>query len=205
MTMARRRWLSAVVAVLAVAALVLVWHTIQTERRLDAAQPVSTTTPVAEQGVRGGAEVAPSNTLGAPAPVPAPQDHSGSPIDPWWRRVPPVSGDLVSIDRFASGHVRIARTGDHLLVTIKDLRVASTTALPAVRVLLSEGTVVGARRGYWSQRGEDDDLGTIPSDVGSITFDIESPRGIPDEVRSIVLLDPDSGVVLGGAALIPSD
>jgi len=215
MTAARRRWLTAAAAVLAVVLALVAWYAIQAERGSDTAQPVATSTPIAEQGVRGGTRVSPSNTLGAPVPAPeASSDTSsdtddradGSPIDPWWRRVPPVAGDLVPIDRFASGHVRITRAGDHLLVTIQDLRVASyDSELPAVRVLLSEGSVVGERRGYWTQQGADDDLGTIPSDVGTITFDLEAPRGIPDPVRSVVLLDPDSGQILGGAALIPTD
>lgn len=207
MTGARRRWLFAAVVVLALVVAVFAWRTIQAERGIDAAQPTVTSTPLAEPDVQGGTRVSPSNTLGAPVPVPDTQDHAdGSPIDPWWRRVPPVAGDLVPIDRFAAGHVRIARTGDHLLVTIADLRVASyDSELPEVRVLLSEGTVVGERRGYWTRNGEDDDLGTIPSDVGSITFDLEAPRGVPDPVRSLVLLDPDSSEILGGAALIPTD
>lgn len=207
MTTVRRRWLFAAVAALAVVVVLLAWHTLQAERGNDAAQPDATTTPLAEQSVQGGTRVSPSSTLGGSAAGPESEDHAdGSPIDPWWRRVPPVGGDLVPIDRFASGHVRIARSGDHLLVTIEDLRVASyDSELPTVRVLLSAGTVVGERRGYWTRQGEDDDLGTIPSDVGTITFDIEAPRGVPDPVRSVVLLDPDSGDVLGGAALIPTD
>lgn len=213
MTGARRRWLYAIVALLAVVLLVLAWYTIRTERGDDASPPVASTTPLAEQGVQGGTTVSPSNTLGGPAPEPIPvpepdagSDDRGSPIDPWWRRVPPVAGDLIPIDRYAAGHVRITRTGDHLFVTIEDLRVASyDSELSSVRVLLSDGAVVGARRGYWTQQGDDEDLGTVPADVGTITFDIESPRGMPDDVRSIVLLDPDSGEVLGGAALIPTD
>lgn len=207
MTGARRRWLFAAVVVLALVVAVFAWRSIQAERGIEVAQPTMTSTALAEQDVQGGTRVSPSNTLGAPTPVPDTEDHTdGSPIDPWWRRVPPVAGDLTPIDRFASGHVRIARTGEHLLVTISDLRVASyDSELPEVRVLLSEGTVVGERRGYWTRIGEDDDLGTIPSDVGSITFDLEAPRGVPDPVRSLVVLDPDSGVVLGGAALIPTD
>jgi hypothetical protein len=207
MTGARRRWLFAAAAVLALVVVLFAWRTIQAERGIDAATPVATSTPLAEQGVQGGTRVSPSNTLGAPVPVPDTDNGAhGSPIDPWWRRVPPVAGDLLPIDRFASGHVRIARTGEHLLVTITDLRVASyDSELPDVRVLLSEGTVVGERRGYWTRHGEDDDLGTIPSDVGSITFDLEAPRGVPDPVRSLVVLDPDSGDVLGGAALIPTE
>lgn len=207
MTGARRRWLFAAVVVLALVVAVFAWRTIRAERSIEVAQPTVTSTLLAEQGVQGGTRVSPSNTLGAPAPVPDTKDHAdGSPIDPWWRRVPPVAGDLMPIDRFAAGHVRIARTGEHLLVTISGLRVASyDSELPEVRVLLSEGTVVGERRGYWTRNGEDDDLGTIPSDVGSITFDLEAPRGIPDPVRSLVLLDPDSDEVLGGAALIPTE
>lgn len=207
MTGARRRWLSAAVAVLALVLVLFAWRAIASERAVDAARPVGTTTPLAEQNVQGGTRVSPSNTLGAPVPTPEPEDRAdGSPIDPWWRRVPPVAGDLVPIDRFASGHVRITRSGDHLLVTIQDLRVASyDSELPEVRVLLSEGSVVGERRGFWTGRGEHDDLGTIPSDVGTITLDLEAPRGIPDPVRSLVLQDPDSERVLGGAALIPTD
>lgn len=209
MTAAGRRWLTAAVALLAVGLVLLAWRAIQADRAVDAARPVATTTQFAEQGVQGGTRVSPSNTLGAPVPEPEPEPEDradGSPIDPWWRRVPPVAGDLVPIDRFASGHVRITRAGDHLLVTIQDLRVASyDSELPEVRVLLSAGAVVGDRRGYWTRQGAQDDLGTIPSDVGTITFDLEGPRGIPDPVRSVVLLDPDSGRVLGGAAVIPTD
>jgi hypothetical protein len=217
MTRASRRWLFAAVALLALVAVLVAWRAIQTERGIDAAEPVATTTPLAEQGLQGGTLVSPSNTLGAPVPEPATDDHAdGSPIDAWWRRVPPVAGDLVPIapidgiasghGRSASGNVRIARAGEHLLVRITDLRVASSdTELPEVRVVLSEGTVVGARPGLWTGHEDDDDLGTIPSDVGTITFDLEAPRGIPDPVRSLVLLDPDSGAVLGGAALLPTD
>jgi hypothetical protein len=211
MSRARRRWLFAAVAVLALVVVLVAWRTIQTERGADTAEPVVTTTPLAEQG---GTLVSPSNTLGAPIAVPEAEDPTdGSPIDTWWRRVPPVAGDLVPIDGHASGHVRIARAGEHLLVRITDLRVASSDGEPAeVRVVLSQGTVVGERPAVWTQDGEDDDLGTIPSDVGTITFDLEAPRGMPDPVRSLVLLDPhsdsgsDSGVlVFGGAALLPTD
>ena len=212
MTGARRRWLYAGVALLAVVLLVVVWSTIQTERGDDASKPVASTTPLAEQGVQGGTTVSPSNTLGGSEPASVPSSEldvgsgAGSPIDPWWRRVPPVAGDLIPNDRYAAGHVRITRTGEHLFVTIEDLRVASyDSEVSSVRVLLSEGAVAGERRGYWTQQGDDEDLGTVPADVGTITFDIESPRGMPDEVRSVVLLDPDSGEILGGAALIPTD
>lgn len=213
MTRAGRRWLFAAVVLLALVVALLAWRTIQAERSVDAAPPVATTTPLTEQGVQGGQGmqggtlVSPSNTLGAPVAAPDTVDPAdGSPIDPWWRRVPPVAGDLVPLDGSASGHVRIARAGDHLLIRITDLRVASSNAEPPeVRVLLSEGTVVGGRFRPSTQHGEDDDLGTIPSDVGTITFDLESPRGVPDPVRSLVVLDPESGAVLGGATLLPTD
>lgn len=208
MTGARRRWLVAVVVLLAVALLLAAWYTVQAERGLDV--PDSAASSARDRArVDGGTAPAPSNALGAPVALPEfepESDRDGSPIDPWWRRVPPVAGDLVPLNGWASGHVRITRTGTHLFVTIEDLQVASTDEVSSVRVLLSGGEVVGRPVAYWSAHGDDDEeLGVVPADVGTITFDLDSPRGMPEAVRSLVLVDADAGDVLGGAALLPTD
>ncbi|WP_439694295.1 hypothetical protein ACRQ4B_08710 [Curtobacterium sp. SP.BCo] len=205
---ARRRWLVALLALLAVVLLGAAWYTTQAERGLDARETAVSSAPEPTQG-GGGVAPAPSNVLGAPIAVPEtdPDDGlDGSPIAPWWRRVPPVAGELVPLNGSASGHVRITTNGDHLLITIADLRVASGHPVSSVRVLLSEGDVVGRPVAYWSAHEEDDkDLGVVPADVGTITFDLQSPRGLPEEVRSLVVIDADADDVLGGAALLPTD
>lgn len=226
MTRARRRWLITAAVVLALVASVLAWKAVQSDRRDDAAQPVPSVTSIAgDGGVTGGTgtgttggsgAATPSNTLGAPVPAPEAQSQSqassdasvdGSPLAPWWQRVPPVEGDLIPIDRFASGHVRIERDDqDGLVITFRDFEVAKNDrALRSVRVWLSGGAVTGERRGYWLQEGGLFDVGDMPTDTRTLVISVTDPDRLPDPVHSVVLLDPDTGDILGGAPLLPVD
>ncbi|MGN8049954.1 hypothetical protein ACTJKO_09715 [Curtobacterium sp. 22159] len=76
-------------------------------------------------------------------------------------------------------------------------------SLKAVRVVLSNGMVVGDRRGYWSG-GQAVDVGSIPIDTEEQSLTITTPQILPEDVRSILIRDPDTGEVIGGAALIPT-
>jgi hypothetical protein len=205
MTGARRRWLFAAVAVLA---LVVTWNSIRVDRQSDDARPVATGSPLAQQGVSGGDPVVPSNALGAPLPEPEVHERGkGSPIAPWWERVPPVEGDLIRIDRYAAGHVRMENDPDlGLFITFDHFTAWSTNRnLRSVRVVLSDGIVVGERRGYWSKRSDVVDVGSIPIDTSEQSLTIDWPERLPADVRSLLLVDPDNGEVLGGAQLIPVD
>ena len=212
MTWARRRWLFAAVVVLALVALVLAWTTLQTERRTEAARPVATSTSAAVdgQGVVGGGLATPSNTLGAPVPEPdsgSQSDTDGSPIAPWWQRVPPVSGTLLPINRYAGGTVRIEDIPDvGLVITFDDLEVATPGTPPrTLRVLLSSKPVIGAKRGFWADDGAPVVVGDIPADTPSQSLVLADPHVLPPEVRSLILFDADTGELLGGASLIPTD
>ncbi|WP_420370387.1 hypothetical protein [Curtobacterium sp. L1-20] len=212
MTGAGRRWLTAVVALLALVAGVIAWDAIQTERRSSDAQPVVTGETATPRPVSGDA-LAPSNRLGAPVPAvpvdPGVQDDD-SPIAPWWQRVPPVEGDLVPINRLATGHVRIDRGDGGLQITFEHLRVATPDEeVRNLRVVLSAGVVVGERRGYWSERGEPYTLSDLPigdlPDGGLVSITFQPTTDMPPDVRSVILFDADTGELLGGAALFPVD
>ncbi|MFB9648524.1 hypothetical protein [Curtobacterium pusillum] len=208
MTGARRRWLFVAVGVIAAVALVLAWSTLQTERRAGGTRPVPSTTPLAEQGSGGGALTPPSNVLGAPVPEPGSDSGSGeSPIAPWWQRVPPVEGDLLPIDRGITGHVRIEDDPDlGLFISFDHFQVWSPNQhLSTVRVVLSNGIVVGEQRGFWADRGQAVDVGSIPIDTAEQSLSITTPEVLPDDVRALVIRDPDTGEVIGGASLIPTD
>jgi hypothetical protein len=149
----------------------------------------------------------PSNGLGEPLPEesPAVQPVDSSPIEPWWRRVPPVSGDIVGIDgAAASGHVHIAgNTGDATLaVEIAHLETGTTGP---VDIVLSGGTVTGGEDPTWTPAGESFDVFQAAGLEEGLTVVLGEPWTLPDEVRSLVLLDAATGTVLGGAALVPSD
>ena len=209
MTGARRRWPFVAGGVFVAVALVLAWTTLQSERRASEARPVDIETPLVEPSVEGGALAPPSNALGALIPAPSPESGwSGdeSPIAPWWQRVPPVEGDLLPIDRGITGHVRIEDDPDlGLVVSIDHFAVRSPNRyLKAVRVVLSNGMVVGDGRGYWSDRGQAVDVGSLPIDTTEQSLTITTPQILPDDVRSILIRDPDNGEVIGGAGLIPT-
>ncbi|MDQ0539556.1 hypothetical protein QF011_002118 [Curtobacterium flaccumfaciens] len=146
----------------------------------------------------------PSDALGEPIEPEPVRPVDGSPIDPWWRRVPPVSGDIVGIGAAASGHVRItANTGDvTLAVEIDHLE---TGGDGPVDVVLSAGTVRGGSKPMWTPVGESYELFQADGVEQGLTVVLGEPWTLPDEVRSLVLLDAGTGTVLGGAALVPSD
>lgn len=201
MTGARRRWLYAAVCLLALVALVLTWNTIRSERGRETADPAPSTTSLADGALT------PSNALGAPVPETEPQARTdGSPIAPWWQRVPPVEGDLIPINRMAGGHVRIDRVDNGLQVTIDHLEVATVgKVVENVRIDLSAGAIIGDRRGFWTERGEPWELASVPATDGSVSVTVSPTADMPVEVRSLILFDADSGELLGGAALIPTD
>ncbi|KTR07095.1 hypothetical protein [Curtobacterium luteum] len=133
------------------------------------------------------------------------------PTAPWAERVPPVAGDLIPIDRSAAGHVSITRHGDGgLRITIDHFDVAWPSVegpvdVGAVRVLLSDGQVVGDRRGYWAHHSEPVDVGTVEVRP-TVVIDVPASTRLPADVRSLVLLrgseDPEiDDRVIGGAAL----
>lgn len=157
----------------------------------------------------------------SPTPAATPVDAGVDPTAPWWERVPPVEGDLLPINRYAAGHITVERTGDHeLSVRIDHFDLAWGTADGSggpgeARVVLSAGTVIGERRGYWSQQRGAATVGTVHVDADArqrvpptVEFHVDDPDRLPAEVRSAVVLrvsdDPAlDGEVLGGAALLP--
>jgi hypothetical protein len=117
---------------------------------------------------------------------------------------PPVSGDIVGIGAAASGHVRIAgNTGDETLAV--EIDHLETGGDGPVDVVLSAGTVRGGSEPMWTPAGESYDLFRADGVEQGLTVVLSDPWSLPDEVRSLVLLDADTGTVLGGAALVPSD
>ncbi|GGL05829.1 hypothetical protein JOE58_000301 [Curtobacterium luteum] len=156
-------------------------------------------------------------------PAATPVDAGVDPTAPWWERVPPVEGDLLPINRYAAGHVTIVRAGDHALtVRIDHFNLAWATAEGSggpgeARVVLSAGTVIGERRGYWSEQRGAATVGTVQVDTdarhrvpSTVEFRVDDPDRLPADVRSVVVLrvsdDPAlDGEVLGGAALLPAD
>lgn len=146
----------------------------------------------------------PSNGFGVPVAQEPVRPVDGSPVDPWWRRVPPVSGDIVGIGAAVSGHVRIAaNTSDETLAV--EIDHLETGGDGPVDVVLSAGTVRGGAEPMWTPAGESYDLFQAAGVEQGLTVVLSEPWSLPDEVRSLVLLDADTGTVLGAAALVPSD
>ncbi|MEK6311068.1 MULTISPECIES: hypothetical protein [Curtobacterium] len=154
---------------------------------------------------------APDTAGATPAAARTPAGAGVDPTAPWAERVPPVAGDLVPIDRYAAGHVTITRHGaGGLRIRIDHFDVAwpsveGPVEVGSVRVLLSAGPVVGERRGYWAQRGEPVDVGTVEVEP-TVVIDVPASTRLPADVRSVVLErasdDPETdGRVMGGAAL----
>jgi len=71
--------------------------------------------------------------------------------------------------------------------------------------VLSAGTVRGGSKPVWTPAGESYDLFQAAGVEQGLTVVLSDPWALPDEVRSLVLLDAGTGTVLGGAALVPSD
>ena len=128
---------------------------------------------------------------------------------PWWRRALPIAGDLVPIRGEIRGNVRLEVVGEQVVqITLTGVRVTAgsgTTGshVGAVRVQLSSGDVLGSERAQWS--GDD-----VPADFGSFTPDgehpvlvIVDPQDLPPVVHSVLLVDADTGDLLGGAELLP--
>ena len=201
-----RRWLFLAAAAVSIVLIGLAWSAIQADRGSNSAHPVPTVTSRTNTG-----QVPPNGEPATPrdvrdAPTSGPDGTAfNSPLNDWWQRVPPVAGNLIWIDRYAEGRVRVDRERGRLVVHFEDLTVgAYDSEVRSVRVLLSAGTVVGEHRGYWSQMGAPYDVGDIPADQESVSIAVPSPSKLPDEVRSLILVDVDTGKVLGGAPLLPT-
>ncbi|ROP74091.1 hypothetical protein EDF19_0167 [Curtobacterium sp. PhB115] len=146
----------------------------------------------------------PANGLGSPIEPEGVQPVDSSPIEPWWLRVPPVAGDIVGIGSKASGHVRIGRiSGDDTLAVEIDHLETGTDG--PVDVVLSAGTVTGGSKPTWTRSGDSFDLFEADGVEQGLTVMLSDPWALPDEVRSLVLLDAATGKVLGGAALLPTE
>lgn len=154
---------------------------------------------------------APGGAGATPVAARTPAGADVDPTAPWAERVPPVAGDLVPIDRYAAGHVSITRHGaGGLRIRIDHLDVAWPSVegpvdVGSVRVLLSDGQVVGDRRGYWAQHSEPVDVGTVEV-APTVVIDVPASTRLPADVRSLVLLrgseDPETDDrIIGGAAL----
>jgi hypothetical protein len=180
---------------------VSLWTISHTSDDGDAVTRADSVAPEPAQSPTGG--LRPSNGLGETI---EPQDVravDSSPIDAWWRRVPPVVGDIVGIGSEASGHVRIAgNTSDETLsVGIEHLETGTDGP---VDVVLSAGTVTGGSDPTWTPVGESFELFEADGVEQGLTVVLGEPWTLPDEVRSLVLLDAETGAVLGAAALVPS-
>ncbi|MBF4614885.1 hypothetical protein [Curtobacterium sp. VKM Ac-1376] len=171
----------------------------------DDGDAVSRADPVVPEPARSpGTGLQPSNALEEPIEPEPVRPVDGSPIDPWWRRVPPVSGDVVGIGAAASGHVRIAANSSDETLAVEIDHLETGGDGPVV-VVLSAGTVRGGSKPIWTPAGESYDLFQAAGVEQGLTVVLSDPWSLPDEVRSLVLLDADTGTVLGGAALVPSD
>jgi hypothetical protein len=139
---------------------------------------------------------------------------TGLPVDgarasgPWWRRALPIAGDLIPIGGEVRGNVRLEVVGDQVVqVTLTGVQVTAEPGstgshVGAVRVELSSGDVIGTERAQWT--GDD-----VPADFGSFTPDgehtvlvIVDPQDLPPVVHSVLLVDSDTGDLLGGAELL---
>ncbi|MDY1003637.1 hypothetical protein [Curtobacterium sp. CFBP9011] len=151
-------------------------------------------------------------------------------VGPWWRRALPIAGDLVPIRGEVRGNVRLEVVGEQVVQVVLtgvqvtaspdptgSTKTGSTTTgstttgsaastrshIGAVRVELSSGDVIGTERAQWT--GAD-----VPADFGSFTPDgehpvlvIVDPQDLPPVVHSVLLVDADTGDLLGGAELLP--
>ncbi|QQD77178.1 hypothetical protein I8920_05430 [Curtobacterium sp. YC1] len=150
-----------------------------------------------------GVGLRPANGLGDPVEPEPVRPVDDSPIDPWWLRVPPVAGDIVGIGADSSGHVRIAGSTDDETLAVQIDHLETGVGGP-VDVVLSAGTVRGGTKPMWTPAGESFALFQADGVEQGLTVVLADPWELPDEVRSLVLLDAGTGTVLGGAALLPA-
>lgn len=151
---------------------------------------------------------------------------TGLPVDaaqavgPWWRRVLPIAGDLVPIRGEVRGNVRLEVVGEQVVqVVLTGVQVTASpaptgsvkpgsTASPrphvgAVRVELSSGDVIGSERAQWTGDDVPADFGTFTPDGEHTVLVIVDPQDLPPMVHSVLLVDADTGDLLGGAELLP--
>lgn len=151
---------------------------------------------------------------------------TGLPVDaaqavgPWWRRVLPIAGDLVPIRGEVRGNVRLEVVGEQVVqVVLTGVQVTASpaptgsvkpgsTASPrphvgAVRVELSSGDVIGSERAQWTGDDVPADFGTFTPDGEHTVLVIVDPQDLPPVVHSVLLVDADTGDLLGGAELLP--
>ena len=151
---------------------------------------------------------------------------TGLPVDaaqavgPWWRRALPIAGDLVPIRGEVRGNVRLEVVGEQVVqVVLTGVQVTASpaptgsvkpgsTASPrphvgAVRVELSSGDVIGSERAQWTGDDVPADFGTFTPDGEHTVLVIVDPQDLPPMVHSVLLVDADTGDLLGGAELLP--
>ncbi len=151
---------------------------------------------------------------------------TGLPVDaaqavgPWWRRALPIAGDLVPIRGEVRGNVRLEVVGEQVVqIVLTGVQVTASpaptgsvkpgsTASPrphvgAVRVELSSGDVIGSERAQWTGDDVPADFGTFTPDGEHTVLVIVDPQDLPPVVHSVLLVDADTGDLLGGAELLP--
>lgn len=164
--------------------------------RVSSVRPWSVPQPsaAATQDVRVG------NALGAPAP-----QQSAAPVPravrDWVVQALPLEGDLVDAAGGASGRVRVwATASSEVTIALRDVVVAP--GHPSVVVLLSQQVPGdGPSPGHVDVT---DALVELPADDASASIVLSDLSGIPTDVRSVVVADAASGVVLGRAVLLPA-
>ena len=141
-------------------------------------------------------------------------------VGPWWRRALPIAGDLVPIRGEVRGNVRLEAVGEQVVqVVLTGVQVTASpaptgsvkpesTASPrphvgAVRVELSSGDVIGSERAQWTGDDVPADFGTFTPDGEHTVLVIVDPQDLPPVVHSVLLVDADTGDLLGGAELLP--
>lgn len=156
---------------------------------------------------------------------------TGLPVDaaqavgPWWRRALPIAGDLVPIRGEVRGNVRLEVVGEQVVQVVLtgvqvtaspdptgSTKTGSTTTgsaastrshIGAVRVELSSGDVIGTERAQWTGADVPADFGTFTPDGEHTVLVIVDPQDLPPVVHSVLLVDADTGDLLGGAELLP--
>lgn len=164
--------------------------------RVSSVQPWSVPQPsaAATQDVRVG------NALGAPVP-----QQSAAPVAravrDWVVQALPLEGDLVAAAGGASGRVRVGATASsEVTIALRDVVVAP--GHPFVVVLLSQQVHGdGPSPGHVDVA---DALVELPAADASTSIVLSDLSGIPNDVRSVVVADAASGVVLGRAVLLPA-
>lgn len=73
----------------------------------------------------------------------------------------------------------------------------------AVRVELSSSDVIGTERAQWTGDDVPADFGTFTPDGEHTVLVIVDPQDLPPVVHSVLLVDADTGDLLGGAELLP--